>query len=67
MENQGLDNTLIGFLLGFFGGCLGLIIAMVIGGPSTKKGGIAGFVVSIAIVTCLGFTGAVLQVVLGNM
>ena len=67
MENQGFDSTPIGFLLGFFGGCIGLTIALVIGGPSTKKGAIAGFGTTFALATCLGCFGGILQVAAGSM
>jgi hypothetical protein len=67
MENQGFDSTPIGFLLGFFFGCIGLIIGLVIGGPSTKKGAIAGFGTAIMIATCLGCFGGALLIPAGSM
>ncbi len=66
MDDNKFNNGIVGFLMGFFLGCLGLIIAMVIGGPSTKKGAMAGFATMFLISICLGVLGSVLQVVLAN-
>lgn len=47
----------LGFLAGFFGGCIGLILVQVIAkGPDTKKGAWMGFVAGIAV-------GAVFRVI----
>jgi len=63
MEDEG--NLFIGLALGFFLGCIGLIIAFVaLPQPKTKQGAIYGFVASIVLGICLGGTAGVLQVVL---
>lgn len=67
MGNNSFDSVPIGFLLGFFGGCIGLIIALVAGGPSTKSGSIAGFVCALALGGCLGFLSVALQIAAGSM
>ena len=67
MGNNSFDSVPIGFLLGFFGGCIGLIIALAAGGPSTKSGSIAGFVCVLALTSCLGFLSVALQIAAGSM
>lgn len=65
MEDEG--NLFIGMALGFFLGCLGIIIAFfVLGQPKTKTGSIYGFVAAMVLSICLGGTLGVLQVVLLN-
>jgi hypothetical protein len=40
----------LGFLAGFFGGCIGLILVQVIAkGPQTKKGAGAGFIAQMVV------------------
>lgn len=52
-----------GFLLGFIFGVVGLIIALCIDTPKTKRGAVAGFFVSIAlkviIVICIWLGGLI--------
>jgi hypothetical protein len=65
MEDQG--SKVLGFLLGFFGGCIGIFIAMaVIDKPDTKSGAIMGFVSAILFGGCMGLCAGVLQVVAAN-
>ncbi len=65
MEDEG--NLFIGLALGFFLGCLGLIIAFVaLPQPKTKQGAIYGFIAAIVLGVCLGGTGTVLSLVLGG-
>lgn len=56
MEDEG--NLFLGIALGFFGGCLGLIIAFVaLPQPKTKQGAIYGFGAAFALgllLFCLG-------------
>jgi uncharacterized membrane protein len=65
MEDEG--NLFIGLALGFFLGCIGLIIAFVaLPQPKTKQGAIYGFVAQIVISVCLVGTFGVLGAVLGG-
>ncbi|MFT6161989.1 MAG: hypothetical protein ACJAZO_004591 [Myxococcota bacterium] len=65
MEDEG--NLFIGLALGFFLGCIGLIIAFVaLPQPKTKQGAIYGLVAQIVISVCLGGTIGVLGAVLGG-
>ncbi len=66
LDDNKFDNGIVGFLLGFFLPCLGIIIAFVIGGPSTKKGAVGGLLVSFMIWLCMSILsvglGAAMQV-----
>ena len=64
VEDNG--SMLIGFLVGFFLGCIGLVAALVMGKADTKKGAVIGFLVEIGLLTCLSFTGVGLNFVLGG-
>ena len=47
-----MDNgsTAIGFIVGFFGGCIGLILVYLLTkAPDTRRGAVIGFVVSIVL------------------
>lgn len=47
MAPQVEGSTGLGFLAGFFGGCIGLILVLIIAkGPATKKGAWIGFAVA---------------------
>jgi hypothetical protein len=51
----------LGFLAGFFGGCIGLILVLIIAkGPQTKKGAGFGFAAQIVV-------GILLRVILAAM
>ena len=67
MEGHLGNNSFDSVPIGFFGGCIGLIIALVAGGPSTKSGSIAGFVCALALGGCLGFLSVALQIAAGSM
>jgi len=61
MEDEG--NIFIGAALGFFLGCIGLIIAFfVLGQPKTKQGAIYGLIASIVLGVCLGGAAGIAQV-----
>lgn len=64
MQDEG--NTIVGFLVGFFFGCLGLIIMLAVGGANSKKGAIMGFLVQVALFTCLGITSVGLNIALNS-
>lgn len=64
-ENQG--SMVIGILLGFFLGCLGIIIAFVMQGQKTLTGSIIGTVLSVVLWTCVGVGLGVLSAVLQNL
>lgn len=64
-ENQG--SMFLGVLLGFFLGCLGIVIAFVMQGQKTLTGSIIGTVAAFLGWSCLGVLFAVLSVVLQNM
>ncbi len=64
-ENEG--SFPIGFLLGFFLGCLGLIIGILIPGSRTSKAAVTGFVVAMGFGVCTGIFVAVLQIAMTNM
>lgn len=64
-ENTTEDDgsKVLGFLLGFFGGCIGLLVAIaVIKKPDTKSGAIMGFISAILLGGCMGLCVGVLQV-----
>lgn len=63
MDNK-FNNGIVGFLMGFFLGCIGLVIALIIGGPSTKKGAVGGFVTAMLMGLCLGSVATILQIAL---
>lgn len=65
MENEG--NFLVGILLGFFLGCLGVVVAFLMKGQKTLTGSFVGVGLSIALWTCAGIGLAVLQIALTNM
>lgn len=66
MEDEG--NLFIGLALGFFLGCLGVIIAFVaLPQPKTKQGAIYGFVAAIVLGICLGGGIGILGAVTGSM
>ena len=50
-ENQG--NMLLGIVLGFFLGCIGIIIAFVLKGQKTLTGSIIGLVLQVFGVGCM--------------
>lgn len=65
MEDEG--NLFIGLALGFFLGCLGLIIAFVaLPQPKTKQGAIYGFIAQIITTVCLGGSLTGLSLVFGG-
>lgn len=64
-ENEG--SLLIGVLLGFFLGCLGIVIAFVMKGSRTLTGSVIGMVLQIVGWICAGLGLVVLQVVMGMM
>jgi hypothetical protein len=67
-DEQNEGNLILGAALGFFLGCLGIILAFfVIGGEKTKKGSIYGLVAAIGLGVCLGVLSAVAQIALMNM
>jgi hypothetical protein len=66
MSDGKLDSLPIGFLMGFFLGCIGLVLSFVIGGDSTKRGAIMGFVGALAMGLCLGVCSGGLQVFLAS-
>lgn len=55
MEEEDNGSMLIGGLLGFFLGCIGLIVALfVLNKPDTKKGAFIGFGLSVVMGLCFG-------------
>ena len=49
----------LGFLAGFFGGVVGLVLVLVLAkGPKTKKGAIIGIVCQVVLAFLLGLLGA---------
>ena len=63
-ENQG--SMLLGIVLGFFLGCIGIIIAFVLKGQKTLTGSIIGFVLQILGAGCLSVVSVALQMLLMN-
>jgi hypothetical protein len=65
-ENQG--SMILGVLLGFFLGCLGIIIAVLLKGPKTLTGSIIGMVLAMVMYSCLGLTvGIAYPLLMSNM
>ena len=63
-ENQG--SMLLGIVLGFFLGCIGIIIAFVLKGQKTLTGSIIGLVLQILGAGCLSVVAVALQMLLMN-
>jgi hypothetical protein len=63
-ENQG--SMLLGVLLGFFLGCIGIIIAFVLRGQKTLTGSIIGTVIAFLLWSCLSVGLFALQMLLMN-
>ncbi len=66
-ETEKLNNSLVGFLMGFFLSwfCFaGLIIALVIGGPRTKGGAIAGTIFYLILNLLFGCMAVALKILL---
>jgi len=62
MEEEDNGSMLVGGLLGFFLGCLGLIIALfVLNKPDTKKGAFIGFGLSVVLGLCFGGLAVVMM------
>ena len=64
MEYRDQGSYGAGFALGFFLGLIGLIIAMAIDKPETRRGAVTGFIVSLVIsivavvcIVCVGLEG----------
>jgi hypothetical protein len=64
-ENQG--SMILGVALGFFLGCVGIVIALVLRGSKTLTGSIIGLVLQLVIGTCLGLTLGIAYPILMNM
>ena len=63
-ENQG--SMLLGIVLGFFLGCIGIIIAFVLKGQKTLTGSIIGLVLQLISTGCLTAVAIALQMLLLN-
>jgi len=61
LEDQG--STGLGFAIGFFGGCIGVIIAAIIAKPDTKKGAFMGFGAAVVFGGVLGLCAGVLSAI----
>jgi hypothetical protein len=67
MEDENQGSLLIGLLLGFFLGCIGVIIAVfVVKGSKTTTGSIIGTLAQFLLWVCIGGGLAVLQIALMN-
>jgi hypothetical protein len=65
-ENQG--SMILGVVLGFFLGCIGILIAVIMKGPKTLTGSIIGLVLQLIMSTCLGLTlGIAYPLLMSNM
>ena len=64
-ENEG--SFLIGFLLGFFLPCIGVIVGIVMQGSRTTTGAISGFLANVLLWLCAGVMFSILRIVLANM
>ena len=67
MDEENDGSFLIGFLLGFFLPCIGVIIGIVMKGSRTTTGAISGFLANIVLWLCMGVLASVLRIVLANM
>lgn len=64
MDDENEGSLLLGAALGFFLGCLGIVIAFLLKGRKTLTGSIVGLVAAIAMWTCASIGLVVLQVLL---
>lgn len=65
MEDEG--NLILGAVLGFFLGCIGLLVVfLAMPQPKTKQGAIYGFVAAIVLNICLGGAFGILSVVMNS-
>jgi hypothetical protein len=65
-ENQG--SMILGVVLVFFLGCIGILIAVIMKGPKTLTGSIIGLVLQLIMSTCLGLTlGIAYPLLMSNM
>ncbi|MEQ1567574.1 MAG: hypothetical protein ABMA64_18170 [Myxococcota bacterium] len=53
MEDENQGSMILGVVLGFFLGCLGILIAVFLRGPKTLTGSVIGFILSMMLGTCL--------------
>lgn len=63
-ENQG--SLLLGLALGYFLGCIGVVVAFVLQGSKTLTGSVVGMVLQWISVVCLGVVLGVVNALLMN-